>query len=88
MPARHERPWSAADDYAMTIAEAAALLTARRIAISPWTLKRRIAAGAVPAIKVGSKLWIMRGDLEAWLAKGGELHPAATEAQPEPVDAA
>jgi hypothetical protein len=60
MPARRERPQSAAADYAMTLEETVAFLADRRFSVSVWTLKRRIEAGVVPAIRIGSRQWVMR----------------------------
>ncbi|CAN5319977.1 hypothetical protein BH18ACT12_BH18ACT12_23700 [soil metagenome] len=44
---------------------------AQRLRISPWTVYRRIAAGEIPAIKLGTgkraPLRIAEGELDQWL---------------------
>lgn len=58
----------------LTLAEAAALLR-----IGERTAYNLARDHRIPAAKVGGQWRVRRTDLDAWLARGGEAAPPATE---------
>ena len=56
--------------------------------VSPRTTRRAIAAGELPAVKVGREYQVQRADLEAW-REGRRVAPRERKlAQPKPQSAA
>jgi excisionase family DNA binding protein len=63
-----------------------ALLTLRQTGVSTRTLRAAIAAGDLPAMKVGREFRVRRADLDAWLAaRAVAPRPAPAPAADDPV---